>query len=86
VTGLGIALLPEALILSHLRDGRLVVVLPDHCVKGLDLYLVYLNRRQLPRAVSVFIEFAVAKLVATGLFGSVPTSQEPALPQSAWGD
>jgi LysR family transcriptional regulator AphB len=82
VAGLGIALLPEVLTASYLRDGYLVEVLPEHCVKGLDLYLVYLSRRQLPRAVSVFIEFAMTKMVATGLFGP-SASEQRALLQSA---
>ena len=67
VAGLGIVLLPEMMTASYLRSGQLVQVLPDHDVKGLDIYLVYLSRRQLPRAVSAFIEFAKAKIVSTGL-------------------
>ena len=67
VAGLGIVLLPEMMTASYLRSGQLVEVLPGHEVKGLDIYLVYLSRRQLPRAVSAFIEFAKAKIVATGL-------------------
>jgi DNA-binding transcriptional LysR family regulator len=31
-------------------------VLPGHGVDGVGLHLVYLSRRQLPRAVSAFIE------------------------------
>jgi DNA-binding transcriptional LysR family regulator len=82
MAGLGIALLPEVLSTSQVRDGQLVQVLPEHCVKGLDLYLVYLSRRQLPRAVSVFIEFAMPKIVATGLFGPF-AAQQSELPQGA---
>ena len=67
LAGLGITLLPEMMTAPHLRSGQLVEVLPDHCVRGLDVYLVYLSRRQLPRAVSVFIEFAMTKIVAAGL-------------------
>ncbi len=70
LAGLGIALLPEMMVAAHLRDGRLVQVLPDHGVKGMDIYLVYLSRRQLPRAVSAFIEFAKAKIVSTGLIAT----------------
>ena len=65
--GLGIALLPDIMSAPHVRDGKLVEILPDHCVRGLDLYLVYQSRRQLPRAVGTFIEFAMTKMVATGL-------------------
>jgi DNA-binding transcriptional LysR family regulator len=49
------------------RTGELIEVLPDHGVEGVEVYLVYLSRRQLPRAVSVFIEFMVAKMVGEGL-------------------
>lgn len=82
VAGLGIALLPEVMTTPQVRDGHLVQVLPEHCVKGLDLYLVYLSRRQLPRAVSVFIEFAMTKIVAAGWVG-LSASEQPSLVQSA---
>ena len=71
LAGFGITLLPEMMTAAHMRSGALVEVLPDHCVKGVDIYLVYLSRRQLPRAVSVFIEFAMAKIVAGGLVATV---------------
>jgi LysR family transcriptional regulator AphB len=67
LAGLGIVLLPEMMTAPHLRSGQLVEVLPGYGVKGLDVYLVYLSRRQLPRAVSVFIEFAKTKIVSAGL-------------------
>lgn len=69
LAGLGIALLPEVMTSDPIRSGQLKEVLPGHGVNGLDLYLVYLSRRQLPRAVSAFIEFAVSKMVAEGLVG-----------------
>jgi DNA-binding transcriptional LysR family regulator len=75
VAGLGIALLPEVVTSPQVRDGHLVEVLPEHCVEGLDLYLVYLSRRQLPRAVSVFVEFAMAKMVVAGLVGPSASEQ-----------
>jgi DNA-binding transcriptional LysR family regulator len=67
LAGLGIVLLPELMTSAHVRSGRLIEVLPAYCVEGVDIYLVYLSRRQLPRAVSVFIEFAMAKMIAGGL-------------------
>src|SRR5471032_876489 len=51
LAGLGIVLLPEMMTAAHLRSGRLVEVLPGYGMKGVDIYLVYLSRRQLPRAV-----------------------------------
>lgn len=67
LAGLGIVLLPEMMTSPHVRSGHLIEVLPTYCVEGLDIYLVYLSRRQLPRAVTVFIEFAMTKIVAAGL-------------------
>jgi DNA-binding transcriptional LysR family regulator len=71
LAGLGITLLPEMMISAPLRSAQLVEVLPDYCEKGLDIYLVYLNRRQLPRAVSEFIEYAMTKIVEAGLISQV---------------
>ena len=67
LAGLGIALLPAVMTSSHVRAGELTEVLPDHGVEGRDAYLVYLSRRQLPRAVSALIEFMMAKMVDEGL-------------------
>jgi DNA-binding transcriptional LysR family regulator len=67
LAGLGIGLLPVAVTSARLRSGDLVEVLREHGVEGIDAYLVYLSRRQLPIAVSVFIEFMVSKMVGEGL-------------------
>ena len=71
LAGLGIGLLPAVVTSPDVRTGRLIEVLPEHGVEGIDVYLVYLSRRQLPRAVSVFIEFMVANMVGEGLVGPV---------------
>jgi DNA-binding transcriptional LysR family regulator len=67
VADMGIALLPDVMTSQHLRDGQLVRVLPDYGVEGLELFLVYQSRRQMPRAMSVFIDFAMSRMVAMGL-------------------
>jgi len=67
LAGLGIALLPAVMTSSHVRAGELTEVLPDHGVEGRESYLVYLSRRQLPRAVTAFIEFMMAKMIDEGL-------------------
>jgi LysR family transcriptional regulator AphB len=67
LAGLGIGLLPAVMTSPRVRAGELIEVLPEHSVEGIEAYLVYLSRRQLPRAVSVFIEFMVAKMVGEGL-------------------
>src|ERR1700759_1652156 len=72
LAGLGIGLLPAVMTSSRLRAGELVEVLPEYGIAGIEAYLVYLSRRQLPRAVSVFIDFMVAKMVGEGLVQSVP--------------
>jgi DNA-binding transcriptional LysR family regulator len=77
LAGLGIALLPAVMTSPHVRAGELIEVLPDHGVEGREAYLVYLSRRQLPRAVSAFIEFTMAKMVGEGLV--LPASGNAAL-------
>jgi DNA-binding transcriptional LysR family regulator len=61
VAGMGIALLPAPLTGADLDAGRLVSVLPDYRQKGASLYAVFLSRRQVPRAVSAFVEFTAQK-------------------------
>lgn len=60
--GLGIALLPPGLAWPGLQDGRLVRVLGQYACSGQTLQVVYSSRRQLPLAVTRFIDFLVAKL------------------------
>jgi DNA-binding transcriptional LysR family regulator len=62
VAGLGIALLPHPVSRAEIAAGRLVRVLPQFRREGADFYAVYVSRRHLPRAVSLFIEFAVDRL------------------------
>jgi DNA-binding transcriptional LysR family regulator len=62
VAGLGVALLPELMTLPEIEAGRLVRVLPAYTRSGADLYAVSVSRRQIPRAVTAFIEFATAKI------------------------
>jgi LysR family transcriptional regulator AphB len=66
-SGLGIALLPSAMVAEDVEAGRLMTVLPEYGWHRVGVYLVYLNRRQLPRAVSAFIEFMMATLLKTKL-------------------
>lgn len=67
IADMGIALLPDIMTTPYLRDGELVRVLPDYGVQGLELFVVYQSRRQMPRAVSAFIDFLVSRIVTTGL-------------------
>jgi LysR family transcriptional regulator AphB len=67
LAGLGISLLPSIATAPHIRSGELSEVLPGHGIEGIGVYVVYLSRRQLPRAVSAFIEFTMTKVVDQGL-------------------
>lgn len=67
LAGLGIALLPAAMTAPHVVAGRLKDVLPDYATGSSGVHLVYHSRRQLPRAVSAFIDFAATTIKDLGL-------------------
>lgn len=60
--GLGIAQLPQPLALGALTGGRLKLVLPEHTLQGLQLFIHYPSRRQLPARVRAFVDFAIELL------------------------
>lgn len=62
LAGLGIALLPPGLAWAGLQEGRLVQVLNQYACTGQSVQVVYSSRRQVPPAVTRFIEFLAAKL------------------------
>jgi DNA-binding transcriptional LysR family regulator len=57
--GLGIAQLPQPVALAALRAGRLQLLLADHTLQGLQLFLHYPSRQQLPARVRAFVDFVV---------------------------
>jgi DNA-binding transcriptional LysR family regulator len=61
LAGLGISLLPAMMAAPYVHAGQLEEVLPGYGLNGLGVYFVYLSRRQLPRAVSAFIDFTMTK-------------------------
>lgn len=67
LAGLGIALLPAGLSAPHVATGRLKEVMPDFATAASGVHLVYHSRRQLPRAVSAFIDFAATTIGELGL-------------------
>jgi DNA-binding transcriptional LysR family regulator len=67
ISGLGIALLPAVLTSGEIRTGRLQTVLPGHGLEDVGIYFVYLSRKHIPRAVSVFSEFARTVMLEEGL-------------------
>jgi len=72
LAGLGIALLPEIMVAPFLGKGQLVEVLPGYGVQGIGLFLVYLSRRQQPRAVTAFAEFVTRRILDGGLVHAAP--------------
>ena len=62
LAGLGIALLPPSMAGLDTQAGLLVPVLPQYRRKGHGLNVLYPSRRQLPLAVSAFIELVTEKL------------------------
>ncbi len=65
VAGLGIALLPPVMARLDVQAGVLVPVLAQYQPKGYGLNVLYPSRRQLPLAVSAFIELVIEKLNAS---------------------
>ncbi len=57
--GLGIAQLPQPLALRALRAGKLKTLLPSHMFEGLQLFIHYPSRKQLPMRVRAFVDFCV---------------------------
>jgi len=55
LTGLGITQTPEAGLRTYLMNGQLVEILPEFRPAPMPVWLIYPNRRQLPRRVQVFM-------------------------------
>ncbi|MEJ1096557.1 MULTISPECIES: LysR family transcriptional regulator [unclassified Pseudoxanthomonas] len=62
LAGLGIALLPHAIVRQDLQAGLLVPVLPKYQRQGYGMHVLYPSRRHLPLAVSAFIDMVTEKL------------------------
>lgn len=63
LSGLGVAVLPEWMMLEELQAGRLVRLLPEWSARDLPVHVVYAGHRLLPLRVSAFIDFAVDYLL-----------------------
>jgi DNA-binding transcriptional LysR family regulator len=55
LAGLGITQTPEAGLRTYLMNGQLVEILPEFRPAPMPVWLLYPNRRQLPRRVHVFM-------------------------------
>lgn len=59
IAGLGIAQLPQPMVLPELKSGQLKTLLPDNMLEGLQLFIHYPSRKQLPARVRAFVDFVV---------------------------
>jgi DNA-binding transcriptional LysR family regulator len=59
IDGMGIAQIPQPLALAALKKGQLKTLLPDHLFEGLQLFIHYPSRKQLPMRVRVFVDFCI---------------------------
>lgn len=59
IAGLGIAQLPQPMVLPALKSGQLKTLLPDNVLEGLQLFIHYPSRKQLPARVRAFVDFVV---------------------------
>jgi DNA-binding transcriptional LysR family regulator len=71
LAGAGIGELPPLVQPELMRDGRLVEVMPKWRFDALNLSLVHLGNRYIPRPVRIFKEFAAQ--MAPKLFPKLPT-------------
>jgi DNA-binding transcriptional LysR family regulator len=61
LTGMGIVMMPDALVEQDLRDGKLLALMPDFCPPSRPMRLVYAqDRYRLPK-LRRFVDFAVQK-------------------------
>jgi DNA-binding transcriptional LysR family regulator len=61
LSGYGIALLADALIVNDIRSSRLYRLLPDYTIKRRPVFVVYPSRRHLPPRTRVVIDFLVER-------------------------
>jgi DNA-binding transcriptional LysR family regulator len=59
IDGMGIAQLPQPMALEALKKGQLKTLLPEHLFEGLQLFIHYPSRKQLPMRVRVFVDFCI---------------------------
>ncbi|SIT46030.1 Transcriptional regulator [Paraburkholderia piptadeniae] len=73
LAGLGIALPPQVMTASHIAREELRQVLPDYCVSGLEVSLIYPSQRHVPRAVSLFANMASTVLLESNAVMPFPS-------------
>jgi DNA-binding transcriptional LysR family regulator len=64
LAGVGIGQIPSYIAAPLIREGRLVHLLVRHTTERIGLYIYYAQRTHLPPRARLFIDFAVAQLLA----------------------
>ena len=64
ISGLGIALIPLAVVQADVQSEALVRVLPSHAMRGAALYLISAPLRHVPARVTLLRDFLVRELAA----------------------
>jgi len=64
--GLGIAIVPEFVVLEEVKSGKLISILENYIAQGSGFYAVYPNRRHVPAKVRTFIDFMSKRLKISG--------------------
>ena len=67
----GVCALPPTVQPDLLRDGQLIEVMPDWKLEAVDLFLVHLDRRHVPRPVQLFKQMAAR--IIPDLFPDLPS-------------
>lgn len=80
LAGLGIALLPEALVREHVVAGELELVLESYSADERPLYAAYAPGGQTPRKVRMLISFLGEWLENNQLAGARPSNLVPDMP------
>lgn len=57
LAGLGLIQIPAFDVIDHIREGRLVEVMPDHVAAPMPMALLYPHRQHLSRRLKVFAEW-----------------------------
>jgi DNA-binding transcriptional LysR family regulator len=80
LSGLGIALLPEYLVIDDIQAGRLEPVLPEYGSEASPVYIVYPSRCHLAPRTRVVIDFLIAE---SHRLRAVRTARAPSLPEAS---
>ena len=87
IDALGIAQLPQTMVLDALKSGALKTVLPQHMQDGWQLFIHYPSRKQLPARVRAFVDFCMEQFGGHADLKfdteTLSTSQSPQLQKKA---